>query len=375
MEEWRSIEMKRCKRLRSRLVGAVVVLAVALTWPGSSEARTVRDHLGLDVDLPEKIERIAVVAPLPLASVVAVYQGGDVRNLVGIPPDLLNTARRSVLGKYTPGLLSVSSDFYKGGSLNIEELLNLKPDVVFYSGAVHTETYKKAGIPAVAFTHPNIGGSVSTLRTLEMWLDLMEQVLGGENKARGIVAYGREVEAEIARRVRDIPREKRARVLILSNYNDTAISVSGRKTFGEYWCDAVGAVNVGLDVGKKNVNMEQIYDWAPDKVFLTTFTALVPQNLYDNTAGPGHDWSHVPAVRNRDCHKFPLGMHRWWPPCTDTPLALWWFAKAVYPDLFEDIDIPLKVKEYYGRFYGMELTDGEVEKLLSPGAEMRRDFF
>ena len=59
----------------------------------------------------------------------------------------------------------------------------------------------------------------------------------------------------------------------------------------------------------------------------------------------------------------------------DTPLALWWFAKAVYPDLFEDIDIPLKVKEYYGRFYGMELTDGEVEKLLSPGAEMRRDFF
>ena len=190
-----------------------------------------------------------------------------------------------------------------------------------------------------------------------------------------IVAYGREVEAEIARRVRDIPREKRARVLILSNYNDTAISVSGRKTFGEYWCDAVGAVNVGLDVGKKNVNMEQIYDWAPDKVFLTTFTALVPQNLYDNTAGPGHDWSHVPAVRNRDCHKFPLGMHRWWPPCTDTPLALWWFAKAVYPDLFEDIDIPLKVKEYYGRFYGMELTDGEVEKLLSPGAEMRRDFF
>ena len=73
--------MKRCKRLRSRLVGAVVVLAVALTWPGSSEARTVRDHLGLDVDLPEKIERIAVVAPLPLASMVAMYQGGDVRNL------------------------------------------------------------------------------------------------------------------------------------------------------------------------------------------------------------------------------------------------------------------------------------------------------
>ncbi len=366
--------MERDKRLRAGLAAAVAVFAAA-AWLGAAEARMVRDHLGLDVELPERIERVVVVGPLPLASVVAVYQGGDVGNLVGIPPDLINTARRSVLGKYAPGLLSASGDFYRGGALNVEELLNLRPDVVFYSGAVHTETYKKAGIPAVAFIHPNIGGSASTLRTLEMWLDLMEQVLGGENKARDIVAYGKEVEAEIARRVRDIPPEKRAKVLILSNYNDTAIGVSGRKTFGEYWCDAVGAVNVGLDVGKKNVNMEQIYHWAPDKVFLTTFTAMVPQNLYDNTAGPGHDWSHVPAVRNRDCHKFPLGMHRWWPPSTDTPLALWWFAKAVYPDRFGDVDMPLKVKEYYRRFYGMELTDGEVEALLNPGAEMRRDFF
>ena len=184
-----------------RGVGLVALFA-AMLGLGTAEARTVKDHLGLEVELPEKIERVVVVAPLPLASVVAVYQGGDVRNLVGIPPDLINTARRSVLGKYAPGLLSASGDFYKGGSLNVEELLKLRPDVVFYSGAVHTETYRKAGIPAVAFTHPSIGGSASTLRTLEMWLELMGQVLGGESKAGDIVAYGREVEAEIARRRR-----------------------------------------------------------------------------------------------------------------------------------------------------------------------------
>ena len=126
---------------RIRLAGTVAALAAAV-WLGAAEARTVRDHLGIDVELPERIERVVVVAPLPLASVVAVYQGGEVGNLVGIPPDLINTARRSVLGRYAPGLLSASGDFYRGGSLNVEELLKLRPDVVFYSGGVHSETYR-----------------------------------------------------------------------------------------------------------------------------------------------------------------------------------------------------------------------------------------
>lgn len=341
----------------------------------AAEKRTVKDHLGIDVELPAKIERVAIVSPLPLPTVLAVYQGGDVSNLVAMPPDLLNTAKHSILGRYTPGILNVSTDFYKGGELNIEELMKLKPDVVFYTGAAGTEIYRKAGLPAVAFAHPQIGTDPSTLNTLEMWLTLMEEVLQKKSAAIGIVEYGRSVEAEIAKRVKNIPGEKRKKALIVNNYTDSALTAGGRRTFGTYWCDATGSVNVALKAEKNLINMEQVYEWAPDTIFLTTFTAVMPDDLYNNTAAPGHDWSSVPAVMERACYKFPLGMHRWWPPSTDTPLALLWVAKNTYPELFENINIPEETKAYYKRFYGMELSDEDVYGILNPDPAMRRKFF
>ncbi len=360
-----------------RRVGVLLALFLLAAFRVSSAAgeRTVTDHLGNSVRLPENIERIAIVSLPPLPSVLAVYQGGYVGNVVAILPDSLTAARNSILSKYAPGLLEMSTEFYRGGQLNIEELMKLNPDVVFYSGSINREMFDKAGIPAVAFAHPNIGGNVSTLNTLEQWLSLLQEVLRKESKTKGIVEHGRRVEEEIARRVRDIPKEKRARALMISNYTDTALSAGGRKSFGEYWCEATGSINVALDAERNTVNMEQIYEWAPERIFLTTFTAVMPRNLYDNTAAPGHDWSNVPAVRDRRSFKFPLGMHRWWPPSSDTPLALWWVAKMTYPELFEDIEMTAKIKEYYGEFYGMELSDDDVEWIMNPGADTRRRFF
>ena len=122
--------------------------------------------------------------------------------------------------------------------------------------------------------------------------------------------------------------------------------------------------------------MEQIYDWQPNQVFILTFSDKTPDNLYNNTAAPGHDWSGINAVKNWQVFKFPFGMHRWWPPTTDTPLAMWWFAKTARPDLFGDIDMNQKIKEYYKQFYNnMTLTDADVEWILHPRAEAKRQYF
>ena len=44
-------------------------------------------------------------------------------------------------------------------------------------------------------------------------------------------------------------------------------------------------------------------------------------------------------MKEEQVFKYPFGMHRWWPPCTDTPLAMWWSAKTAYPELFTDVDM------------------------------------
>lgn len=337
--------------------------------PKKTGKRVIKDQLGYEVELPEKIERVAIHRLLPLPSVYAVYKGGNVDGLISMPPDSLNAAEHSILSKYCPDILKVPTDYYKGGELNMEELLKLKPDVVFYSGSEKVKAqFDAAGIPAVGFSTT---ADPSTIGTMNKWIELMEEVFQEKSKVTGIVDYAKEVEAEIAKRLSDIPEEKRVKVLIIGHYSDTAFTLG---KFGEYWSDATFSVNVGKGA-KGNVSMEQVYEWNPDKIFISTLSQFFPNDFYNNQCVKGHDWSGVRAVQNKQVYKFPLGIHRWWPPSTDGPLALWWVAKNTYPEKFEDIDMTKVTKDYYKRFYGMDLSDEDVEWIMNPVDDMGRHYY
>ena len=359
-----------CAKQEEPVYNEPIVESENLLKTKESDTRIVVDHFGFEVEIPKKIEKVAVVWLLPLPSVLAVYQGGNVDNLVGMPPDSLNAAENSILAEYCPEILNVSTEFYKGGELNMEELLNLEPDVVFYSGKARAELFQNAGIPAIGF-ETVVDGNVSPVNTLNEWLILLEEVFQEESKTQGIMEYAEKTEKEIMDRVAGIPEDERKNVLMLGHYMDTTITPG---SFSIYWCEAVGANCASLNAEQAEINMEQVYEWAPDVVILSTLAQFYPDDLYNNTAGTGHDWSTVPAIETGDVYKFPLGTHRWWPPSSDAPLALWWLAKTIYPEHFEDIDLNEKVKEYYEGFYGMTLTDEDVESILFPNEGLGRRF-
>ena len=341
----------------------------AVSSEASGEKRVITDQYGFEVELPEKIERIAIHRLLPLPSVYAVYKGGNVDGLVSMPPDSLNAAKNSILARYAPDILDVSVDYYKGGELNMEELLKLEPDVVFYSGGdEERQQFANAGIPAVGFSTTI---SPSTVGVMSEWIKQMELVLGEESKVNGIVEYAAETEKEILNRVGHLSEEEKKKVLIIGHYSDTNFTLGG---FGVYWTDATGSINVGKGA-QGNINMEQVYSWNPELIFISTLSDFFPEDFYNNTTVEGADWSGISAVMNRQVYKFPLGMHRWWPPSTDAPLALWWVAKNTYPELFEDVSLEEKMKEYYSAFYGMELSDEEVEAILNPVKGVGRTYY
>ena len=345
------------------------VLNQATDGKQKSGKRVIIDQYGYEVELPEKIERIAIHRLLPLPSVYAVYKGGNVDGLVSMPPDSLIAAQNSILSKSAPDILNVSTDYYKGGELNMEELLKLKPDVVFYAGGdKERQQFENAGIPAVGFSTT---ADTSTIGVMEKWIEQMEDVLGEESKVNGIAEYAAETEKEILSRISDIPEKDRVKVLMIGHYSDTNFTLGG---FGEYWTDATGSINVGKGA-EGNINMEQVYAWNPDKIFVSTLSDFFPEDFYNNTTVEGADWSGVSAVINKEVYKFPLGMHRWWPPSTDAPLALWWIAKNTYPDKFKDISIEDKTKEYYKKFYDMELSDEDIDAILHPVKGVGRHYY
>ncbi|MFQ9798281.1 MAG: hypothetical protein ACLR23_04380 [Clostridia bacterium] len=79
----------------------------------------------------------------------------------------------------------------------MEELLKLKPDVVFYNADVtaNYEALAAAGIPAVGFS-TTLYEDYNTIDTFQAWIELLKDVMGDSDRADGIIAYGEEVKSK-----------------------------------------------------------------------------------------------------------------------------------------------------------------------------------
>jgi iron complex transport system substrate-binding protein len=83
------------------------------------------------------------------------------------------------------------------------------------------------------------------------------------------------------------------------------------------------------------------------------------------------EWSAVSAVRNGRVFQMPIGISRWGHPGSlETPLAILWTAKTVYPDRFKGLDMNQEVREFYKTFFNYDLSDNMVQQILA-GKGMR----
>lgn len=335
--------------------------------------RTIVDHDGVEVTIPEHVERIVVCDILPLPSVLAVFFD-SAEKIVGMSGNSMNAAENGLLGQLYPEILDAETGFIDGTTVNTEELLKLQPDVVFYNASRKElgQQLRKAGFPAVAISVNK--WDYDCIETLNQWAALLGEIFPENDRRKAVAAYSERVYQLVRERVREIP--ERRRVLFLYQYSETNLQTSGGRFFGQWWADSIGAVNVAGELTTDNsvaVNMEQIYAWDPDLIFVSNFTTAGPEDLYENTVGV-YDWSGVQAVRDRQVYKMPLGMYRSYTPGADTPVTLLWMAKTAYPELFADIDILEQTKGYYREVFGIELTDQQAASIFAPESEAGSGF-
>ena len=334
------------------------------------EGRTVVDHDGIEVDIPEQIDRIAVGNIGPMASVLTLFLGSG-ESIVGMSPMSMSAAENGILGELFPELLDADTSFLQGSNINVEKLLTLEPDLVLIqSGQSEVRTQlENAGLTVVAF---GVGTfKYDIINTYEAWIDLLSQIFPANDKMEEVTAYSKEVLELVQSRVSDIPEAERKRALFLFQYDETQMIASGRNFIGQYWCESAGAVNVAQDIeaGQATITMEQVYEWQPDVIFITNFTNTKPADLYANAVG-SDDWSLVKAVQEQQVYKMPLGSFRTYSVSADMPVTLLWVAKTIYPDLFSDIDTDAEVKDFYQRIYGVTLTDEQVAAMYDPQGDV-----
>ncbi|WP_246541230.1 ABC transporter substrate-binding protein [Peptoniphilus ovalis] len=341
---------------------------VETTTEESTGTHKVVDHAGHEVELPNNIERI-VIDQVPIMSTYMAYHKGEAPHIVGYAGSLKAAVSKSILKDIAPELLDAETTVEGQSDLNVEEIIKLKPDVIFYNAknADRYEALSKTGIPLIGFA--TVGGETPAdpINRNNEWLRLLEDVFNEKGKMDDYVKAGEEIVSEVEERIAKVPEDKRPTSMILWKYNQGVPIVAGTGSFGGFWQQRIGTKNVAAEEkGYPQVNAEQIYSWNPEVLFLDGpgLLDITTDDVYNNSV-EGIDFSNLDAVKNKRVFNTRLGMWNWFTPNPDAPLVYAWMAKSTYPEEFKEYDLNAKIKEYYSKWYNYDLSEDELKEMFN----------
>ena len=333
----------------------------------NKKTRTITDHAGNTVEVPEKIERI-VIDQIPILSTYMAYHHGKAPYIVGYAGSLKQVISNTVLKDIAPELLDSQNTVQAQSDINIEEIMKLKPDVIFYnaSNKEHYETLKKTGIPCVGFATVGTNGPADPIDRYTQWLKLLEDVFGENGKTDDFIKAGQDIVKDVEERISKIDDSKKPTGVILWKYVEGVPMVAGKGVFGDFWLKRIGVKNLADETkGFAKVSIEQFYQWNPDILYLDGpgLLDITTKDVYENSV-EGINFSNMKAVKDKKVYNTKLGMWNWFTPNPDGPLVLAWLAKSTYPEEFKDYDLQKMIKDYYKTWYGYELNDEQIEDMF-----------
>lgn len=325
---------------------------------GDSRTKMVTDCAGRTVEIPYEPQRVACLYA-STAHMMAMLDEGD--KIVGAP----NGVKSDVLMQMKYPQIVDTATPYQEGSINIEELARIEADLalVRYSTAENegeTEKLDDLGIPYVVVDY-------TTMDELEEAIDVMGQVFGREDKAQEYIKFSEDTVKMVTDRLADVPEESRPDVYHSVN---EAIRTDGEGDICSEIMSMAAVRNVAAENGVKTggdktyVTLEEIYRWDPD-AFIDNESSVTEYIMTDSK------WAGLSAVKNKAVYTLPVGATRWCHPGSmEAHMGVLAVAVQFYPDRFSDIDMKSYTAEYYERFFGLQLDDETVEKILS-GEGMR----
>ncbi len=287
---------------------------------------------------------------------------GHVVTMLDRGPDMVaivNGLKKDVLLNQIVPQISQMPVPAKGGTINIEALLKTQPDIVFLkpeTAAISTEIKKLERFHLPWFT--------AGYHSMEEQMVIIENIglaIGRQEKASAYTKYYRSVIHKIRTKTDTIPDHKRVRLYHSSN-EPTRTDAPG--TIEADWTEAAGIINVSVgsnlvrQADKHFADIEQIIIWNPDVI-------IVNEAGTDQIILKSKKWAPIKAVQNKKVYTIPVGLSRWGHPGgLETPLAILWTAKKVYPGYFAHIDLKKEIKQFYLQFFNIDLTENMVNRIL-----------
>jgi len=327
---------------------------------GLADSKIVTDTIGRQVKVPGKVERVACLYAFT-GHVTVMLGDGD--KIVAVPGGL---KRDVLLNQICPAIKQASVPVLSG-AVNIEELLRVKPDLVFINKETAINTDEVAKLDK--FSLPYLVIDFQSMEEQRSAIRIVGQALGpkAEERAQKYDDYYLKCIKRVTNGVKNIPAGRQARVYHSVN---EATRTDPPESRPADWMKTAGIINVSVDQplrlveGKNYASLEQILLWDPEVI-------LVNEPGVGNYMLTNTQWSALKAVKSRKVYQMPVGISRWGHPGgLETPLALLWTAKLLYPEQFGDIDMKSEARGFYKKFFDYQVGDAVLDQILS-GQGMR----
>lgn len=344
--------MKRRQFCAAALAGGALLLAPALR--AGEGQRLVTYYGDRQLRLPARISRIATTWEAQNSIIAMLGHGSQIVATTRIVRDM------PVFRRFVPSIAQAAlASGGSAGDVNVEELLRLKPEVLFVAGDLppaKKAQLERQGIAVAELRYNSLAALVE--RTL-----ISGEILGSGawQKARDYRDYFEANKTRVRVALAGIPPERRLR---LYHAVGDPLSTSGRPSLNQDWMDLGGAINVAehwferkAPVGQ--VSLEQIIIADPDVI-----VAMRSGDAAQIRRDPR--WAGLRAVRQGRVYANPRGMFWWCRETSEQALQFLWLAKTLYPQALARINMREETQAFYQRFYGYTLSDAEADEFLEP---------
>jgi iron complex transport system substrate-binding protein len=351
---WKQPFMFAVTRIASFARLAALLLPLVISLPAWAD-RIVTDQIGKQVHIPDVVGRVVILQHQALNIAVQLDAADKV---VGI----LDEWKKQLGANYLRLAPQLATLPMPGGltKVNIEELLKLKPDVVFVTNYAPPEMItqiESVGIPVVAISllqvppqeaiklNPSVADEPTAYDAgFAQGIRLIAEVLDKRAQGEELIAYAMKNRKLVADRLAGLDDAKRVPVYMAN----PELSTYGHGKYTGLMMAKAGARNVADGIaGFKQVTMEDVLTWNPSVIFVQERYPAVVDEIKKAAA-----WQTIDAVKNGRIYLMPEYAKAWGYPMPEAlALGELWMAKTLYPERFADIDMQAEAEAYYQKFY------------------------
>lgn len=325
----------------------------------SDKKREITGLNGEKVILPQanELKRVVVMAPASFSFVLNNIPNKNF--IVGAKDYSFTLSNQKILSKLFPSWQNVETSFMLENSFNanIEQLLKLKPDLIFYDAKWQSEGMDKLDIPLVNISIDDVTDVEKISISYEK---ILHEIFNFENET--ILKNQWDIANKKIETAIDKDNKNKKTVLFIWNNVGDKVSIYGNQTYVDAYFKKLNIINVASKLNNfPEVSMEQIYQWNPDYIFITNGNSA--KDLLEGEDRE-KDWRKLKAFNKKNIYDVPKTVASWANPSTDSPLMVYWLLNKCYPDKLSDIELEEIVKKYYIDVHNVEIDSEIVKSIL-----------